>query len=94
MKNTSGCLVFVVATVIAIISFSFGFLNKHIFGNKQIFDFKQTFNVAYIELPGNERLKVHVSKWNDYENSDSIQIIDVNGKVYYTHLNRIVLSKE
>ena len=95
--NHGGCLTAYVVIIIVGIALNggcFGFFNKHIFGNKQYFDFKQSFNTAYVDIPGKGQIRLNVAKWNDYENSDSIQIVDCNGKVYYTHLNRVVLTHE
>jgi len=97
MNNKSGCLsaaVVIVIVAIACIGGCFGFFNKHIMGNKQIIDFKQTFNTAYIEIPGKEPVKVRVSKWNDYDKSDSIQVVTEDSKVYYTHIKNVVLTNE
>ena len=67
---------------------------KHVHGNKQFFDFNQSFNTAYVEFPDGTSQTIKIQAWNDYDNSDSIQIIDMNGKPYYTHLNRVILTKE
>lgn len=73
----------------------FGCWNRHIHGNKQFIDLKQNFNVAYVELDrAKPVVRVNVRKWNDYPESDSVQIITDDGKVYYTHLSRVVLCNE
>ena len=73
---------------------TFGIFNKYVFGNKQFIDFKQNFNVAYIMGDNNKFDKVRIKSWNDYENSDSIQIILEDGTAIYTHLVNVKLSKE
>lgn len=59
-------------------------------GNRSVIDTKYTFTKAKIVL-GNETIDVEVSQWRDYENSDQIQIIDKNGKVYLTHISNVLL---
>ena len=93
MNKETGCVTVIVLLIITVFAF-FGFFNKYVFGNKQIIDLKQNFNVAYIQMTDGTSKKIYLKKWNDYENSDSIQIIGVDGTVYYTHLNRVILSSE
>ena len=93
MNKETGCVTIIVFLIILFFAL-FGFLNKYIFGNKQIIDLKQNFNVAYIQMTDGTSKKVHLRKWNDYEKSDSVQIISTDGTVYYTHLNRVILSSE
>lgn len=56
-------------------------------GNVDIIDTNYTYNAAIIEGVG----EVKVKQWRDYDNSDSIQIISTDGKVYYTHLSNVIL---
>lgn len=91
--NEKGCAVIIVFFLILLIG-GFGFFNKYIFGNKQLIDLKQSFNTAYVSFPDGSQKIIKIQAWKDYENSDSIQIIDYNGKAYYTHLNRVILTKE
>ena len=55
--------------------------------NKQIVDTNYNFTEAIIDDIGT----VKVSKWNDYSDSDMIQIIDDKGNVYYTHSSKVIL---
>ena len=80
--------------LLAIFVCTFGIFNKYIFGNKQIVDFKQNFNVAYVLGDSNMWDRVKIKAWKDYENSDAIQVIDENGKPIYTHLRNVKLTKE
>lgn len=86
--------------IIAIISLillslvTFGIFNKYVFGNKQFIDFKQKFNVAYVMGDSNRFDRVKIKAWNDYDKSDSIQIILEDGTPIYTHLANVKLSKE
>ena len=94
MENKAvGCL-FIVVLLLVFGLGGFQFINKKIVGNKQIMDLRYTFRTAYIQMPDGQSRKVHIKKWNDYQNSDSVQIITVDDTVYYTHLNRVVLINE
>lgn len=87
-----GCVIAIIILVAVV--FSFQFINKKLIGNKQIMDLSYNFKTAYIQMPDNTVRKVQIRRWCDYENSDSVQIIDQNDVVYYTHLNRVVLINE
>jgi len=78
--------------VLAIVTF--GIFNKYVFGNKQFIDLKQNFNVAYVMGDNNKFEKVRIKSWNDYENSDSVQLILEDGTAIYTHLMNVKLTKE
>ena len=58
--------------------------------NKQIIDLDYNYNYALIDGVG----EVKVKSWNDYENSDMIQVTDVDGVVYLTHSSRVILMKK
>lgn len=55
--------------------------------NKQVFDLNYKFDKAIIEGIG----EVSIKKWNDYENSDTVQIVTTDGTVYYTHSSNVIL---
>jgi hypothetical protein len=61
--------------------------------NKQVFDFNYTFDRAIIDT-GNEVIEVEIDKWNDYDNSDQIQIIAKDGTVYLVHSSKCILIKD
>lgn len=85
----------VVVVIVTLAGVLFTVLNKYVHGNKQIIDTKQNFNVAYIELDRTKPpLKVNVRKWNDYDKSDSVQVVTDDGKTYYTHFSKVVLCIE
>lgn len=69
----------------------FGCFNKYVVGNKQFVDFNQSFNYAYIEIDGKVE-RIEISAWKDWKDSDAIQFVSKDGKVYYTHLSRVILS--
>ena len=56
-------------------------------GNKQIIDLNYTFNKAYIEGIG----EIEIKKWNDYVDSDMVQVISKDGTVYLTHSSNVIL---
>lgn len=62
--------------------------------NQQIFDTTYKFNKAIIKISEEKTIEVTVKTWGDYENSDTIQITDINGKVYLTHYSNVILIKE
>ena len=63
--------------------------------NQQIIDLKYKFDKAVIAIPGSGTNKtVRVKKWNDYPDSDMVQVIAEDGTVYYGHSNNILLIKE
>ena len=58
--------------------------------NKQIIDVNYSFNKAIIENVG----EVDIKSWNDYENSDMIQVTTTDGIVYLTHSSNVILKSE
>lgn len=61
--------------------------------NAQIIDTTWKYDRAQIKMPDGSIVEGEVFSWKDYENSDSVQV-NVDGKVYYTHLANIVLISE
>lgn len=61
-------------------------------GNKDLFDTKWTYNVAYITI-GNDTVKVEVASWRDYSDGDQIQVVDKNGYVWLSNSTNIVLVR-
>ncbi len=57
--------------------------------NKQIIDLNYKFDKAYIENIG----EIEIKNWNDYENSDMVQVIANDGTVYLTHSSNVILIK-
>lgn len=58
--------------------------------NKQIFDLDYNFNYAIITLPSGESIEGEVTAWNDYEQSDMVQV-KMNGVTYLTHSANVIL---
>lgn len=59
--------------------------------NRQIVDLKWEYKYAWIRWPDGTNEKIEIKKWMDYEQSDMIQVIDKNDKVYLTHSCNVVL---
>lgn len=59
--------------------------------NKQIIDLDYHFNYAIIFLPDGEKIEGKVSSWNDYEESDMIQV-KIDGVTYLTHSANVILE--
>ena len=59
--------------------------------NKQLIDLNYNFNYAIIFLPDGDRIEGKVSTWNDYEQSDMIQV-KINGIMYLTHSSNVILE--
>jgi len=84
-------LVGIIGFLLALIG---GLLYPRVVGNKQLIDFKQSFNVAYVLGDGSKFVRHEIKAWNDYKNSDSVQIILKDGTPIYTHLRNVKLVKE
>ena len=88
-------LLIIIGVIVIVIDIcTFGIFNKYIFGNRQIVDFKQNFNIAYVLADNGKFERMKIKAWKDWENSDSIQVIDENGKPIYTHLMNVKLTHE
>lgn len=62
--------------------------------NQEIFDTTYKFDKAIIKVSDEQTIEVAVKTWGDYDNSDTIQITDINGNVYLTHYSNVILIKE
>lgn len=54
-------------------------------GNRQIIDTTYKFDRAIIKLPNGEVVEGRVQAWDDYENSDTVQV-KIDGTTYYVHM--------
>lgn len=61
--------------------------------NMSVIDTTYSFDKAMISMPDGTVVKGRVESWKDYEDSDAVQV-EIDGKVYYTFLNNVVLIKE
>ena len=98
MKARKGSIVeFMIVISILLVLFAcvFGFISKHVFGNKQIIDFNhQKFNVAYVRADDGKWEKCSIKAWKDWKDSDAVQIIKKDGNAVYTHLCNVKLCEE
>lgn len=59
--------------------------------NKQILDLDYKFNYAIIFLPDGSTIEGKVTSWNDYEESDMIQV-KIDEITYLTHSSNVILE--
>lgn len=59
-------------------------------GNRTIIDTTWRFDTAIVQRADGEH-EIPIKAWNDYENSDMIQITALDGTVYLTHSSNIIL---
>jgi len=87
----------IVLIIVIIVMMVFGIptIKNLIFnGNRQVFDTKLGFHWAIIELGNGELIEGAVKAWNDYSESDCVQIIMEDGNVILTHYSRVLLCAE
>ena len=61
-------------------------------GNRGIgWDLNNKFDQAIIMMDGDVYYDISIKSWRDFENSDTIQIMDMNGTVYLTHYSNVIL---
>ena len=61
--------------------------------NKQVIDTDYQFNYAIIFLPDGSQIEGEVTKWNDYADSDMVQV-KINGTTYLTHSANVILMNK
>jgi hypothetical protein len=59
--------------------------------NRQIIDTTYHFNYGIIFLPDGSTIEGEVALWDDYENSDMIQV-KIDGVTYLTHSANVILE--
>ena len=59
--------------------------------NKTVIDVKYHFNYAYVSLPDGSSVEGAVKAWDDYDDSDMMQVTFTDGRTFYTHASNIVL---
>ena len=62
-------------------------------GNQSWFDTTYSFERVQIAMPDGSVIEGKVQSWQDYEDSDVVQV-KVGGKVYLTHYMNVVLISE
>lgn len=76
------CLLMVLVMIVMLIGCGY---------NKQLVDLDYKFNYAIIFLPDGSTIGGKVSSWNDYEESDMIQV-KIDGVTYLTHSSNVILE--
>lgn len=59
--------------------------------NKTIIDTAYHFNYAYVAMPDGTCVDGPIRAWNDWDDSDMIQVTFTDGTVYYTHSSNVIL---
>ena len=59
--------------------------------NKQLIDLNYRYNYAFVSLMNGEIIEGPISSWNDYTDSDMVQVVFTDGNIYYTHSSNAVL---
>lgn len=62
-------------------------------GNRTVWDTTYSFDQAIVSMLDGTVIKGKVQSWQEYENSDAIQV-KIDGKTYYTHLHNVILIEE
>lgn len=88
MKKTS-----IMCAVFAIMFFVGTMTCAYAWGNQSWFDTTWSFEYVQIAMPDGSWVEGEVQSWQDYEDSDVIQV-QVNDKVYLTHYMNVVLVSE
>lgn len=92
MKFGCGLIAAVVVLISALVGWSV--FKNNIYGNKQFIDMKTRFNTAYILSDGGKFEKFSISSWNDWQDSDAVQVVLPDGRAIYTHLRNVKLTNE
>ena len=59
--------------------------------NKTLIDVNYHFNYAYIAMPDGTCVDGPIRAWNDWDDSDMIQVTFTDGTIYYTHSSNVIL---
>lgn len=62
-------------------------------GNQQLIDTTWTFERAIIFLPNGEKIEGPITRWNDYSESDMVQV-QIEDKTYLTHSSNVIMISE
>ena len=84
------CASFIVAIIVLMF---FVCSNAYAFSNHSWFDTTYSFEYVQIAMPDGSVIEGKCQSWQDYENSDVVQV-KVNDKVYLTHYMNVVLISE
>lgn len=82
-----------IIAIVVIALLGIGFIAVKSVGNRQLFDFTQTFGEAIISLPDGSVVKGPVTSWKDFDDGDQIQV-RINDDTYLTHISNVVLISD
>ena len=90
-KNIKIIIAIVVVVVVLIAAFVIYWETHH--GNQRLIDLNYRFDRAIIQLPNGEVVEGKVSSWNDYSDSDIVQVT-IAGKTYLTSYVNVCLIND
>ena len=90
-KNIIAFAAFVLMAIVVMFMVSIN--SAHAWGNQSWFDTTYSFEYVQIAMPDGSYVDGEVQSWQDYENSDVVQV-KVDDKVYLTHYMNVVLISE
>lgn len=82
-----------VLMVIVVVFITSSANGAHAWGNQSWFDTTYSFECAKVDMKDGTYVEGKVETWQDYENSDVVQV-KIDGKVYLTHYMNVVLISE
>lgn len=85
MKKVIMCVVIAAMLIMGTVAYAWG--------NQSWFDSTWSFEYVQIAMPDGSIVEGSVQSWQDYEDSDVVQV-KVNDKVYLTHYMNVVLVSE
>ena len=89
-----GCFAAAIAVLVVVIVVCWNVFKNNIYGNKQFIDLKTDFNVAYVLGDDGKFERKRIKAWNDWKDSDAVQVVLEDGTAIYTHLRNVKLTKE
>ena len=93
MKNKAIIYMSFIVIITVVMSILFAYTNAYAWGNNSWFDTAYSFEYVQIAMPDGSVVEGKCQSWQDYENSDVVQV-KVNDKVYLTHYMNVVLISE
>lgn len=87
MNKVFTTIIVIIAVIIAV----FLLLYPYVVGNREVGDFKQTYDYAIIQRADGEQ-EIEIASWRDYE-GEQIQITDVGGTTYLVNSVDVILVK-
>lgn len=84
-----------IIVIVIVIAIVFALVGCSVSGfNKQIIDLQYEYKYAIIQRYDGEQL-LEITSWRDYDNSEQLQLIDTDGRVWLVNsYNTILLSEK